>query len=121
MQAAPSNLNSAAVQVAIWDVEYGSHYAGTDAALAAEVNFLQGIAPSLTSTAGVLLDSFTPNGQSYQSQSLLTVGAPGLPLTAEVPEPSTVTLLAGGFLTLAMVRRRAGWLFGRPRMSRQQR
>ena len=107
MQAAPSNLISAAVQVAIWDVEYGSHYAGSDAALAAEVTFLQGIAPSLSSTTGVLLDSFVPDGQTYQSQSLLTDGSPDLPTAAQIPEPSTVALLEGGLLGLMMVRRRA--------------
>jgi hypothetical protein len=129
MQAAPSNLISAAVQVAMWDVEYGSHYAGSDAALAAKVTLLQGIAPSLSSTTGVLLDSFAPNGQSYASQSLLTAGSSGLPIagspspptTAAIPEPSTVTLLAAGLLGLMMVRRRAGRLVGRLRMSQQQR
>jgi hypothetical protein len=125
MQADPSNQTSAAVQVAIWDIEYGSHYAGTDTALAAEVTLLQGIAPSLSSTSGVLLDSFTSNGQSYDSQSLLTAGAPGLPTaislglpTAEnIPEPSTVTLLAAGLLGLMMVRRRARRLVGKVRVS----
>ncbi len=113
MLAAPSDLTSAAVQVAIWDVEYGTHYAGTDAALATEVTMLLGIAPTLTSNFGVLLDSFAPNSQTYQSQSLLTVGDPGLP----VAEPSTVTLLAVGTLGLMMARRRAGRLIGRVRAS----
>ena len=120
MRTSPSNLNSAAVQVAIWDVEYGTHYAGSDTALAAEVTSLQGLAPSLSSTSGVLLNSFTANGQSYASQSLLTDAAPGLTTTAQIPEPSTVTLLGGGLLVLLMVRRKAGRLIGGPLMSRQQ-
>jgi PEP-CTERM motif-containing protein len=120
MRTGPSNLISAAMQVTMWNVEYGSYYAGSDTALAAEVTLLQGIAPSLRSTSGVLLISFTANGQSYASQSLLTDAAPGLTTTAQIPEPSTVTLLGGGLLVLLMVRRKAGRLIGGPRMSRQQ-
>jgi hypothetical protein len=132
MVTAPSDLNSAAVQVAIWDVEYGTHYAGSDSALAAEVTLLEGLAPSLSSTAGVLLNSF--NGQSYQSQSLLTAGSPGLSTAsslglstvAEIPEPSTVVLLGGGFLALMMARltgeQRIGeQRIGRLRMAHRQR
>jgi hypothetical protein len=84
------------------------------------VTLPQSIAPSLSSTSGVLLNSFTANGQSYASQSLLTDAAPGLTRTAQIPEPSTVTLLGGGLLALLMVRRKAGRLIGGPRMSRQQ-
>jgi hypothetical protein len=120
MRTSPSNLISAAVQVAMWNVECRLYYAGSDTALAAEVTLLQGIAPSLSSTSGVLLDSFTANGQSYASQSLMTDAAPGLTTTAQIPEPSTVTLLGGALLVSLMVRRRAGQLIGGRRMSREQ-
>ena len=101
MRTAPSNLISAAVQIAIWNVEYGSHYSGSDAALAAEVMHLEAMAASLTSTTGVLLNSFDPSGISYQNQSLLFSGNP-------IPEPATSMLLVVGFAGLMLARRWAG-------------
>jgi len=63
----------------------------------------------------VLLDSLAPHSQTYQSQSLSTLGAPGLPIA----EPSTLTLLAGGFfaLTMACKQRGCGWSAGCGRRS----
>ena len=99
MRTQPSNLISAAVQTAIWNVEYGSHYSGSDTALAAEVTLLEAMAPSLSSTSGVLLDSFNPGGTSYQNQSLLFS-------ENQIPEPGTTALLAIGVLGLMLVRRK---------------
>jgi PEP-CTERM motif len=98
MQAAPSNLISAALQVALWNIEYGSDYAGSDTALAAEVSDLMALAPSLNTT-GVLLDSFDPSGIHYQSQSLMFPGF-------VVAEPGTIALLTVGLLGVALVLRR---------------
>ena len=120
MQAAPSNLLSAAVQVAIWNIEYGSAYAGSDAALAAEVCYLMGIAPSLDSTSGEVLNSFDPSRTYYQFQSLLYSQAAlsgGQDAGPVVPEPGSIALLAGGvgLLVLMLAWRGANRRIGRPR------
>jgi hypothetical protein len=119
MRAAPSNLISAAVQVAIWNVEYGSVYAGPDTALAAEVSYLMSVAPSLSSTTGAMLESFDPSGTLYQSQSLLfsraDVPGPG-PSSLAVPEPWPMPVLGVGFLGLMLA-----WRYGNRRITWQRR
>jgi hypothetical protein len=104
MQASPSKLISAAVQVALWNIEYGSTYAGSDTALGAEISRLMALAPSLSATNGVLLDSFDAGGITYRNQSLLFNAYPSGPTSASsavVAEPGTAALLGAavvGFL-----------------------
>jgi len=116
MQARPSNRISASVQVALWNLEYGSHYAGSDTALAAEVVSLMALAPSLSSPSGVLLDSFDASGRFYQSQSLLFIGSAGGSTTsseAVIAEPGTAWLLAIGIIAMLLPMRFAARRSGR--------
>ena len=106
MRTAPSNLISAAVQVAIWNVEYGSAYTGSNQALAAEVSYLMGIAPALASTGGGLLNSFDPSGINYQWQSLLysqTSLSGGQGVGPAVAEPGSLMLLGAGLGCLGLM------------------
>ena len=94
--ASPSNQLSAAVQAAIWNIEYGSHYAGSDVALGALISSLEALAPSLLSTSGLALNSFVGGSDTYDYQSL----------EFNLPEPMTMSVLGIGILGLALARRR---------------
>ena len=96
MAIAPSNLLSAAVQAAIWNIEYGSHYSGSDLSLLAAITSLEAMAPSLSTTGGQTLNSFYAGSDVYKNQSL----------EIYVPEPMTISVMAVGLLGLAAVRRR---------------
>ena len=96
MAIAPSNLLSAAIQAAIWNIEYGSHYSGSDLSLLAAITSLEALAPSLLSTSGQVLNSFHSGTDLYEFQSL----------EFYVPEPMTISVMAVGLLGLAAARRR---------------
>lgn len=92
------SIVSAAVQTMIWNVEYGSTYAGANAAITAELNHLASLLPASPSVGTLALIS-SPNGQGIQSQSLVT--------PAPVPEPAAASLLVVAIAALGLVRRRA--------------
>jgi PEP-CTERM motif len=108
MASSPSNVLSAAIQMAIWSVEFSSlSFSGVPADTVAldlpllgltstPMNALE-IAHQLVSDAS----SLRGNGETFQSlegtQSFAT-------LATDVPEPATLVLLAGGLVALAGIR-----------------
>ena len=96
MALTPSNLLSAAIQAAIWNIEYGSHYSGSDLSLQTAITSLEALAPSLSTTGAQTLNSFYAGSNEYKFQSL----------EIYVPEPMTISVMAIGLLGLAAVRRR---------------
>lgn len=88
----PSNDAAAAIQLAIWDVEYGPvTYTGGDTALADLLTTDLDLAPTLSAT-GVALIALD--------------GQQGLATADRVPEPMSLAILGTGLLGLGIVRRR---------------
>lgn len=101
MSTTPTNAFSAAVQAAIWNVEYGTTATGT-AAFNTELTNLMTILPSLSNPGGNQLTA------SQNAQGLFV--AQGLYQPNRVPEPSTLAMIAIGLLSLfgfGSIRRRA--------------
>ena len=101
MSTTPTNAFSAAVQAAIWNVEYGTTATGT-AAFNIELSNLMAILPSLSNPGGNQLTS------AQNSQGVFV--AQGLYQPNQVPEPSMLAMIAIGLLSLlgfGSIRRRA--------------
>ena len=87
---------SAAVQIDIWNVEYGFTYAGTDSVLLRDIASL----PTLYAAAG-------PAARPAGLTALLSSGPQQFQnLVTFIPEPLSAALLAGGVVGLGVLRRR---------------
>jgi hypothetical protein len=95
MSTAPTNAKSAAIQAAIWNVEYGTTATGS-AAFNTELANVMAALPTLTNPGGVALFS------QKNSQGLFT--SQGLYKPNSVPEPSTLIIMAFALLSLMGLR-----------------
>lgn len=92
MSTAPTNARSAAVQAAIWNIEYGTTATGS-AQFNTELASIMAVLPTLTNPGGTELLSRGQNSQGLY-------GSQGLYKPNTVPEPATLALI--GFAMMAM-------------------
>lgn len=98
---------SAAVQVAIWNTEYGSSYTGSDSQVASDLLTLAEAwnngHPAEPATGGVSYALINRDGAQALDTYLLTFS--GIP-AADLPEPVSLAVLGSGLFGLAALRRR---------------
>ena len=92
MSTSPTNAKSAAIQAAIWDVEYGTTASGSAGFMTELANILA-LLPTLSNPGGNELFSQQNSQGVYVNQGLYH------PNTG-VPEPSTIALLALALLSM---------------------
>lgn len=94
MKTSPSNPESAAIQSAIWDVEYGTTATGS-AAMESDLATIEALLPHLPVDGGYQL--YNQNAQGlFNSQGLFV----------STPEPASLALIGGGLAGLAIGRRK---------------
>jgi len=95
LMTSPTNWNSAAVQAAIWDIEYGTTATGS-VNFNTELATVMTLVPGLPIIAGLQISNIGGQGQ-YLSQSLYTT---------DLPEPASFVVLGTAVLGLGTLRRR---------------
>lgn len=102
-----NNQFSAAVQVAIWNTEYGSSYVTGDSTVAADLTALStlyaaGTDPATGGANFALVDSNNPQTQELDTYLVALNGVPA----ADLPEPVSLALLGSGLIGFTALRRR---------------
>jgi hypothetical protein len=92
----PDSEFSAAVQIAIWNAEYGYTYVGSDSTLSNDLSNLASLYATDPGAYPVNSDTV-----AFVSQGSVSQGLTGI---APAPEPASFVLLAGGLLALGALR-----------------